>query len=191
MVSSVMVIAAMLFSCEKEQVDTNEDISNELAQRSDHGSANDQKEGENATKEVGDELCECTGFELRRDESGYSCPRSAEDNCSKVQPCPCDLIADVGLETHFDKDNFDLFQEALADNTLTEFFSSKAWVGVFNGLKEKPEIHEALKSGEATVVEYMQSDKVYYFIVDEALDNADNIQVSDAMLTLEVPVAEL
>ena len=185
-----MVIAAMLFSCEKEQVDTNEDISNELAQRSDHGSANDQKEGENATKEVGDELCECTGFQLVEDAGSYSCPPPDKD-CSKVQPCPCDLIADVGLETHFDKDNFDLFQEALADNTLTEFFSSKAWVGVFNGLKEKPEIHEALKSGEATVVEYMQSDKVYYFIVDEALDNADNIQVSDAMLTLEVPVAEL
>ena len=197
MMSSLLIAAAVLFSCEKEEVKTNVESSKDVTEKSamsneTHG--DHETDSDNITKEVGDELCSCTGYQLVRDEESgsYSCPPPDKD-CAKVQPCPCDAIADVGLglSAHFDKNNFDHFQEALENNTLSEFFTSKSWVGVFNKLKEKPELHDALKSGDATVVEYIQSDKAYYIVVDAGLDHSDWVQASDALITLEVPISEL
>lgn len=185
----------MLFSCQKEQV-----LDSRLLNDKEQNVQNDDADNNAISKAIGaaDKLCECTGFQLVIDQTGeLSCPPPDKD-CAKIQPCPCNEIAinnpgdnGIAISQAFNQRNFRRFRVALQNNTLPDFFKSQEWRGVFNALQNKKDIHNDLKSGNATVLEYLQVDKVYYVVVDSSLDNNAVVQESDVMMALEVPVTLL
>lgn len=189
----IVVFGIIVYGCQKKEV-----LSESNPVKSEVNKGGDQNNDSSNTKADYDELCECTGFHLAQDESGnYDCPPPDAD-CSVIQPCPCDAIAindpgDTGevLSWEFSIANFRLFQDALGKNKLKDFFNSEDWIGVFNKLHNESVIHDNLKSGSATVLEYIQADKAFYIVVDTALENSDVVQESDVLMALEVPVSLL
>lgn len=192
-VSNVVYLTFFLFafsSCQKEEI-----VEKELAGIMENSISDDEENSERAVG-AADELCSCDGFVLAQTPSGeYGCPSG--DGCAKIQPCPCDDIAinhpsdlgqnGVAIARAFQKKKFEKLKTAMSNGSLPSFFNSQDWRGVFNGLQRKPALLSDLKAGTATVVEHMQGNNVYYFIVDSSVQNNVTIQASDVLMAIEVP----